>query len=324
MAACALTDARPAAEEEVLGKPASGAEPRLSTLSVEFDHARIKSSASNWRRFAIGGAALLASAPSGSPGNPGFAISTSSRWPAAGKLVRMSNTRAHRPTLSSLARVLPEYGKFRFDRTLEAARNDIGWHADPANPVHATRLRIWLNQWLCRIGYPESGNDVFVHSLATWWGSAKDALPPEDKRLAVLADADLEAVSSVYGDLYIRSAAVNKTGRSRQVGPTAAAKLLYFVRPFAVTAWDKAISMHTGQGHDQAAFLRHLTTCRSWAVSLEAEGRDLGLRPTQIGPYLGRPASSVAKLIDEWLYATITGGLGPVDPGYLEMGGHGG
>jgi hypothetical protein len=31
----------------------------------------------------------------------------------------------------------------------------------------------------------------------------------------------------------------------------------------------------------------------------------------------------VAKLIDEWLYATITGGLGPGRPEYPEMGGRG-
>ena len=218
------------------------------------------------------------------------------------------------PTLASLARVLPKYGKFTFDRTLEAARKDIGGHPDLADPEQAKRLRMWLNQWLCRIGYPGTGNDVFVDSLSIWWDSAKDTLPPENKRLAVLADAELQAASSAYGDLYIRSAAISKTGRIRRVGPTAAAKLLYFVRPCAVTAWDMAISIRTGGGRDQAAFLRHLTICRGWAASLEAEGREPGLTPTQIGPYLGRPASSVAKLIDEWLYATITGGLGSGEP----------
>jgi hypothetical protein len=247
------------------------------------------------------------------------------KWLAsAGTLMCMGSMQPQPPTLASLARVLPEYGKFRFDRTLEAARNDIGYHPDLANPGNARRLRIWLNQWVCRIGYPGTGRDVFADSLATWWDRTKDTLPSEDKRLAVLAEADLRAVSSAYGDLYIRSAAVSKTGRIRRVGPTATAKLLYFVRPCAVTAWDKAISIRTGGGHDQAAFLRHLTTCRGWAVSLEAEGRELGLKPTEIGPYLGRPASSVAKLIDEWLYATITGGLGPGpgEPECLETDGH--
>ena len=226
----------------------------------------------------------------------------------------MVSLQLHPPTLASLARVLPEYGKFRFDRTLEAARNDVGYHPDLADPEHAKRLRIWLNKWGCRIGYPETGNDVFVGSLAIWWDNAKHTLPVDGKRLAVLANTDLQAISSAYGDLYLRPAAISKPGRIRRVGPTAAAKLLYFVRSHAVTAWDEKISLRTGGDRDQAAFLRHLTTCRDWASSLEAEARELGLKPGEIGPYLGRPASSVAKLIDEWLYATITGGLGPREP----------
>ncbi len=154
------------------------------------------------------------------------------------------------------------------------------------------------------------GDDVFADSLASRWRGFKDVLPPYSDGLAHLTDVQLRLVSDAYGDLYVRQAAISKTGRPRRVGPTAAAKMLYFVRPAAVTAWDNAISLRTGGGRDEAAFLKHLTTCRAWATSLEAEGRQLGLQPREIGPYLNRPASSVAKLIDEWLYATITGGLG--------------
>jgi hypothetical protein len=145
----------------------------------------------------------------------------------------MSSMQPHPPTLASLPRVLPEYGKFRFDRTLEAARNDIGFHPDLADLGHARRLRKWLNQWGCRIGYPATGNDVFADSLAMWWNTAKDALPSEDKRFAVLADADLQAFSGAYGSLQISPAAISRGDRSRRVGPTAAAKLLYLVRPSA-------------------------------------------------------------------------------------------
>jgi hypothetical protein len=218
------------------------------------------------------------------------------------------------PTLASLANVLPQYGRCPFDRTLEAARKDIGSQPDLANPEHARRLRKWLNDWLCRIGYPKSEDDVFADSLASWWGASKDKLPPQGMRLAQLTDADLKAVSCGYDDLCARPAAVSRTGRVRSVAPTAAAKLLYFVRPCAVTAWDKQISRRTGGGQDSAAFLRHLTTCRDWATRLEAEGRALGLEPQEIGPHLGRPKSSVAKLLDEWLYATITGGFGAGGP----------
>ena len=219
------------------------------------------------------------------------------------------------PTMASLGSVLLQYGEFRFDRTLEAARRDIGGEPDLADPVHAVRLRKWLNQWTCRIGYPKAGEaDVFVGSLASWWIDVKDMLPAEHLRLAQLADAQLQAVGHAYAELYRRPAAVSRAGTIRSVGPTAAAKLLYFIRPLAVTAWDKAISARTGRGDDEAAFLRHLTACRSWAQDLEAEAGRLGLKPSEIGPSFNRPVSSVAKLIDEWLYATITGGLSPMQP----------
>jgi len=222
------------------------------------------------------------------------------------------------PTLASLGGVLPEYGKFRFDLTLDAARKAIGNRPDLTNPAHTARLRVWLNQWTCRIGYPRPGQaDVFAESLAIWWASARDTLPPGGQGLAQLTNAQLGAVSRAYAELYQRPAAVSRAGRTRGIGPTAAAKLLYFVRPLAITAWDRAISTRTGGGHDEQAFLAHLTVCRGWAEDLEAEGRSLGLKPGEIGRYLNRPASSVAKLIDEWLYATITGGLPAATGGRL-------
>jgi hypothetical protein len=234
----------------------------------------------------------------------------------AGRLIHMNRNQLSPPTLALLGDVLPQYGKFNFDRTLEAARNDIGGKPDLANHEHVARLRRWLNEWLCRIGYPRPGEaDVLAGSLAIWWADFKDALPPEDQGLAQLKDEQLRTVSRAYAGLYMRPAAISNAGIMRGVGPTAAAKLLYFVRPLAVTAWDKAISLRTGGGHNEAAFLRHLTTCRGWAQNLETEARNLGQKPSEIGPHLGRPTSSVAKLIDEWLYGTITGGFGPIKGG---------
>jgi hypothetical protein len=59
----------------------------------------------------------------------------------------MGSMQPHPPTLASLARVLPEYGKFRFDRTLEAARNDIGYH-----PATTLTWPIWRTPDGCAYG----------------------------------------------------------------------------------------------------------------------------------------------------------------------------
>lgn len=133
--------------------------------------------------------------------------------------------------------------------------------------------------------------------------------------MAKLTNAQLRAISDAYEGMCVLQAAVSKTGVLRGIGPTATAKLLYFIRPDAVTAWDKMISARTGGGHDAAAFLRHLTLCRSWAAGLEAEGQQRGLTPAEIGPSIGRPTSSAAKLIDEWLHATNPSDISR--PGYM-------
>jgi hypothetical protein len=74
---------------------------------------------------------------------------------------------------------------------------------------------------------------VFAISLADWWADAKSLLPGDGRRLAQLSDAQLQALGRAYAQLYRRPAAVSRTGRIRTVGPTAAAKLLYFVRPLS-------------------------------------------------------------------------------------------
>jgi hypothetical protein len=100
------------------------------------------------------------------------------------RLIGMSSEPLPPPKLATLASVLPDYGKFPFDRTFEATRNDIGGQPDLANPEHAKQLRIWLNQWLCRIGYPGLRDEVFADSLASWWPSFKDKLARRAARKA--------------------------------------------------------------------------------------------------------------------------------------------
>jgi len=142
----------------------------------------------------------------------------------SGRLTCMISKPLLPPTMATLGSILPQYGEFRFDRTLEAARRDISDEADLAYPAHAVRLRKWLNQWTCRIGYPKAGEaDVFVGSLARWWVDVKDMLPAEHLRLAQLADAQLQSVGHAYAELYRRPAAVSRAGTIRSVGPTAAA-----------------------------------------------------------------------------------------------------
>ncbi len=211
------------------------------------------------------------------------------------------------PTLAGLTRVLQGFGAGS-DLTLVEAWSTIGTPCDPANPEHAAALRSWLNKWTCRIRIPSAGEpDRFIVNLAEWWIEARPHLPDESARLARLTDPDLHALASAFGSLAPRTSAVTRNGVARSFGPTATAKLLYFLRPLAVTPWDKAISRHV-PGKGEGAFLEHLRVCRAWANALIEEAAARGLDEDAIGASVGRPRSSVAKLIDEWLYMTVTAG----------------
>ena len=210
--------------------------------------------------------------------------------------------------LRSLSAHLNDRLEVRYDRTLRAARADIGGNCDPGNKAHARRLRKWLNDWGCRIGYPDDDqSDPFVNSLDTWWNGNRWRLPAQERRLSQLSDAELGAVAAAYGELRPMTASIRPKNSVRtSFGPTATSKVLYFIRPNAVTAWDEQIAGHVGCDRSAQGFLAHLVECRGWATRIVAEARDAGILERDVGPELGRPDSSVAKLIDEYLYETIT------------------
>jgi len=162
----------------------------------------------------------------------------------------------------------------KFDQTLRAARSEIGDDPDLTNPTHSRRLRKWLNDWLCRIGYPQDGqDDEFVENLARWWTLVATHLPAPDRPLNHLDDSDLQDLAEAYGQLVALTSYRTRGGRVRSFGPTATAKILYFVRPLAVTAWDKRIAAGLGHGTDQSGFFDHLSQCQRWAADIVEEAR---------------------------------------------------
>lgn len=171
---------------------------------------------------------------------------------------------------------------------------------DLARTDHRALLLRFLNAWGCRIRYPREGEPaLFDSGVAAWWRSWEQALPAAD--LAGLTDTAIDAVADAYAQL---AAVEVSSGRTRRtLGPTAAAKALYALRPRAIMPWDAAIAARLHGDRDGAAFGRHLRLGRAWASALVAES---GLDAEALPGVAGRPAVSLAKLLDEYLYVTIT------------------
>jgi hypothetical protein len=191
------------------------------------------------------------------------------------------------------------------------ANVDRTWHAfvaqtvpgpDLDRPDHRRLLHRWLNSWGCRIRYPRDGEpDVFDAGTAAWWDAFGATLPTGSLRLA--GDDDLTALGTAYAAL-----ATTPAGPGRTLGPTAAAKALYALRPDTVMPWDAAIAVTLHGARDGAAFTRHLTLGRAWAADLVAS---TGVDDAALPAHLGRPGVSLAKILDEYTYVFITLAGGP-------------
>jgi hypothetical protein len=186
------------------------------------------------------------------------------------------------------------------------ANVDGSWHefvdrtapgVDLGRPDHRQLMRRWLNSWGCRIRYPRDGEpDQYDEGMAAWWTGFGTALPSGLLRLAT--DDDLAALGTAFAAL-----AGTRAGPTRTLGPTAAAKAMYALRPETVMPWDAAIAVALHGARDGAAFTRHLRLGRSWAAALAAE---LGVDDAAIPALLGRPGISLAKILDEYTYVFIT------------------
>lgn len=208
------------------------------------------------------------------------------------------------PTMADLQRAVLEFaGYANVDRSWAVLAEVTGSVADPALPEHRQALFTWLNAWGCRLRYPRPGEpDVFDTELAAWWAGHAAHLPGAGESLIDLGDAQVAAL----GDCFAGLAAMPAVGgpRGRALGPTAASKLLYALRPKTLMPWDEAIATRLHGARDARSYVAHQTLGRSWGRALLAEAGLAGTGSGESGlvERLGRPGTGLAKLLDEYCY----------------------
>jgi hypothetical protein len=123
--------------------------------------------------------------------------------------------------------------------------------------------------------------------------------------LAQLSDPHIEIIADAFEALSACAVAVDAREHDRTMGPTAAAKCLYALRPRSIVPWDLMIAKRLHGGRDGAAFARHLALGRAWASALlDASGAG----EEHVVAELGRPGDSLARVLDEYCYLRFTVG----------------
>jgi hypothetical protein len=200
------------------------------------------------------------------------------------------------PTFAALCTAVARFGAAS-GRPFEGSES-----FDGADPESCRRLLNWLNKWGCRIRTPRDGEeDIFATGMAQWWGKYGNSLPHQDASLANLTDAEIDNAGECFGDLVAVQA--GNPARPRTLGPTAASKTLYALRPRALMPWDDAIAKALHNARDARAFAAHQRLGRAWAADIL---HSVGLSEKQLAATLGDPERSLAKIFDDYCYLRFT------------------
>ncbi len=173
---------------------------------------------------------------------------------------------------------------------------------DLQNRDHAKILLKWLNKWGCRI--TENSFPKISQQLADWFRERQRRLPCTGLELVSLQDAHLD----VFADAYHALLEVD------DFGPTSASKALFAVCPRAAIPWDAAIQdqfkrklkLHGRAPEDYRAMLM---ISKDEAKGLMSAAARCGVAdPRNIPREIGRPEHTLAQLLDEYHWITITRG----------------
>jgi hypothetical protein len=112
--------------------------------------------------------------------------------------------------------------------------------------AHQLAILKWLNKWGCR-QFAEAHHSIAAREIGNWHQEFGARFFPVAKPIVSLSDDDFALVTRAYDNLASRTASL-KGGREirHRVGPTGAAKILFALRPNALTPWDDAIREHLG------------------------------------------------------------------------------
>jgi hypothetical protein len=205
----------------------------------------------------------------------------------------------------------------------DGATNDLqattGRTVDPSKPEHAAALLTWLRRWGCR-QFAVADEAIARESLAGWWSAWGHRLPPPKRTVVELGERELDAIAGAYDDLRVRRASWQRRADgkvAKTFGATGTAKALYAIRPNACPPWDEPIRRRLGFGESGEGYRRQLV--RSQAELAEAAA-DLGPGgfAAEIPAAIGRPGTSLAKLVDEHDWVRFTHGTEPPPPELFE------
>ena len=200
-----------------------------------------------------------------------------------------------------------------FDAGYHTLLDKTGGKLNFGDPSHVKALLVWLNSWGCR-QFAVDYHDLAIESIRGWAQRWESRLPDGVMTLDRLSDKEIEEAGNAYADIS-KSLASRRSRDGNfydvQVGPTGAAKILFAARPRAFPPWDDPIRDRFGFDGSRHSYCDYLVRVREQIRQLCGEAAEFGIPPENIPVEIGRPRSTLPKLIDEYNWVTVTKGFLP-------------
>ncbi len=212
-------------------------------------------------------------------------------------------------TLCKLALASTMYDSLTpFNYSLGRLNEATGSNIDLANRAHRLSLMEWLNDWGCR-HLSKDQHDVASNSILKWYQVDGASLFTNEKPLWALGDGELEIAARAYGSLKDKTGARRVRGGSKKevhIGPTAASKILFAIRPKALMPWDEAMRISFECDGSPESYFKYLITIRNLTLHIRDLCRNKDFQIDDLPQKLGRPNSTVLALVNEYIWVTET------------------
>lgn len=197
-----------------------------------------------------------------------------------------------------------------FERTYVQLIEETKPTLDLANKDHRMHLLDWLNKWICRINREQF--NLASESIRIWNEQYLVSLCSPDKSLWELSRAELGALSEAYENLRKRPASIierNCKRITRTIGPTAASKILFALRPNAAVAWDAGMRKALRQDSRRCTYQSFLELVQTDLKELESELERVGVELADLCLELSRPSATAAQIVGEYYWMKMNKGV---------------
>ena len=208
--------------------------------------------------------------------------------------------------LSDFAFACYVYGNLESDdTTYEDFRKSINNKLDLENGDHRNNLLEWLRKWGCR-QFHVSQNDLSSNEILNWHNANNKKISILNKDLYYLNGSEILVLGDLYSSLKEKKASVNKIGVTSRVGPTGAAKILFALMPETAPPWDNPIREHFRFDETKESYIKYLAKVKDVLLEAEEECEKKNIPFRDLPKVFGRQNSTLAKLVDEYFWITIT------------------